>query len=225
MIFLRLACNYKCTHLSTGQSLQLAGVPLTPLNGTKERQSEDSSLHKHSLQQRAGLRQSRRGRRQPRPTEWCHWCSLPSATNGSPRCLSSSASWLPPLPSSFWGLSAGPSHRIGHRPAWSILFSPQKLLCLGKGIKGLLDTEAGGTRKDFQRRYQAMIHLPLWTQLPIFLFAGMKMVQISVWINVTNYKMMLIVGSLYNILWWYILPLLGPKEMHFDLGHSESNKK
>lgn len=145
-------------------------------------------------QQRAGLRQSRRGRRQPRPAEWCHWCSLPSATNDSPRCLSSSASWLPPLPSSFWGLSAGPGHRTCHRPAWSILFSPQKLLCLGKGIKGLLDTEAGGTRKDFQRSYQAMTHLPLCTQLPVFLFAGIKMVQIKVWINVINYKMMLIVG-------------------------------
>ena len=50
------------------------------------------------------------------------------------------------------------------------------------------------------------------------------MVQISVWINVTNYNYVNS-WSLYNILWWYILPLLDPKEMHFDLGHSESNKK
>lgn len=150
MILLRQACNYACTDLSTGQNLQLAGFPSTPSNGAKVRQSKESGLHEHSLQQKAGLRQNMHGRRRPQSAGWCHWYSLSSATEASRRCLSSSASWLPLLPLSSWGLSADPDHKTGHRPSWSILFSPQELLWQGKGIKELSDTEAKGTRKGFQ---------------------------------------------------------------------------
>lgn len=115
----------------------------TSQNETKGRQSKEPGLYERTLQQTAGLRQNKRGRRRPQPAEWCHWCSLLSAIKAFQRCLSISASWLPPLLLSFWGPSAGPSHKTGHRPSCSILFSSQELLYQGKGIKGLLNTEAG----------------------------------------------------------------------------------
>lgn len=142
-----------------------------PFNTTEWDQRETEwrpSLHKHSLQQKAGLRKVAWQKTKPRPAEWCRWCSPPSATNAFSE-VSVIFSFMAASSSFTLGaflLVQAAEHVIGLPEA---SFFPQEASVSGERNKRTVGYRSRGIRKDLQREiFEAMTSATLHTT-PTFL--------------------------------------------------------